>query len=202
GKIVLWNKGAEQIFGYTANEVYGKDMSFMLPPKYFSAHNQAINNLLTGRTGTLMQKSKALEVSGLRKDGSEFPIELTTAKWETTEEVFFTSIIRDITERKQSEQALRQSHEELGKAYADLKAAQAQMLQQVKMASIGQLSAGVAHEIKNPLAIIVQGMDSLQSPLSDSLRADVSEMIKKAALRAARIVNDLLGFARQSPLAM
>src|SRR5208283_6198620 len=57
GKIVLWNKGAEQIFGYTANEVYGKDMSFMLPPKYFSAHNQAINNLLTGRTGTLMQKS-------------------------------------------------------------------------------------------------------------------------------------------------
>jgi len=58
GKIVLWNKGAEQIFGYTANEVYGKDMSFIVPPVYLAAHNQAINNLMTG-TGTLKYKGKA-----------------------------------------------------------------------------------------------------------------------------------------------
>ncbi|MBF0505785.1 MAG: PAS domain S-box protein, partial [Nitrospirae bacterium] len=188
-------------FGYTANEVYGKDVSFILPRRYLAAHRQAINNLLTG-TGKLNHKRKALEVSGLRKDGSELPIELTTAKWETTEEVFFTGIIRDITERKLSEEALRQSHQALENAYADLKAAQSQMLQQEKMASIGQLAAGIAHEIKNPLGIIVLGMDSIQGALADSLLADASERIKKAALRADKIVKDLLSFARQSPPAL
>jgi PAS domain S-box-containing protein len=201
GRIVLWNKGAERIFGYTANEVYGKDMSFMLPPGYLAAHHLAINNLLTG-TSKLKHKGKALELSGLRKDGSEVPIELTTSKWETTEEVFFTVIIRDITERKLASVAILQSHRALGKAYTDLKAAQSQILQQEKMASIGQLAAGIAHEIKNPLGIIVLGMDSLQGPLADSLLADASERIKKAALRADKIVNDLLSFARQSTPAL
>jgi len=111
-------------------------------------------------------------------------------------------IFNDITERKQSEETLRKTHQALEKAYADLQAAQSRMLHQEKMASIGQLAAGVAHEIKNPLAIIVQGVDSLQGPHSDSLRADVSEMIKKAAIRAAKIVNDLLSFARQSTLSL
>ncbi|MGD0281672.1 MAG: PAS domain S-box protein [Dissulfurispiraceae bacterium] len=114
----------------------------------------------------------------------------------------YDGVVKDITEHKQSEETLRKTHQALEKAYTDLKAAQSQMLQQEKMASIGQLSAGVAHEIKNPLAIIVQGVDSLQGPHSDSLRADVSEMIKKAAIRAAKIVNDLLSFARQSPLSL
>src|SRR5208283_1781071 len=103
--------------------------------------------------------------------------------------------------RKNSEEALRQSHHKLGKAHSDLKAAKSQMLRQEKMASIGQLSAGIAHEIKNPLGIIVQGIDSLKDSLTDSLLADTSERIKNASLRAARIVNDLLSFARQSPIA-
>ncbi|MBF0558065.1 MAG: PAS domain S-box protein [Nitrospirae bacterium] len=201
GRIILWNKGAENIFGYTASEVYGKDMSFMLPPGYLATHNQAINDLLTG-TSKLKHKGNALEVSGLRKDGSEVPIEVTTAKWQTTEEVFFTVIIRDITERKMASEAIIQSHEALGKAYTDLKAAQSQILRQEKMASIGQLAAGIAHEIKNPLGIIVLGIDSLQGSLSDSLMADTSERIKKAALRANKIVNDLLSYSRQSTPAL
>jgi PAS domain S-box-containing protein len=112
GKIVLWNKGAEQTFGYTASEVYGKDMSFIMPPGGLAAHHQAINNLLTG-TGKLKHKGKAFEVSGLRKDGSEFPIELTAAKWETNEEVFFTGIIRDVTERKEIELELERHRTKL-----------------------------------------------------------------------------------------
>ncbi len=201
GKIVLWNKGAERIFGYAADEVYGKDMSFMLPPGYLAAHRQAINNLVTG-TSKLKHKGKALEVSGLRKDGRRVPIEITAAKWETKEQAFFTVIIRDITERKLASEAILQSHKALGKAYTDLKAAQSQIQQQEKMASIGQLAAGIAHEIKNPLGIIVQGVDFLKGSLSDSLLADASERIKKAALRADKIVKDLLSFARQSTPAL
>src|SRR5271169_1340210 len=105
GKIVLWNKGAERIFGYAADEVYGKDMSFIVPPRYLDGHQQAMNNITA--TGKLNHEGEALEVSGLRKDGSEFSMELTTAKWEAIDGIFFTGIIRDITERKQVEEALR-----------------------------------------------------------------------------------------------
>ena len=114
-KIVLWNKGAEQIFGYTADEVYGKDMSFIVPPRYLAAHRQAINTVMA--TGNLKHNGKALELSGLKKDGSEFPLELTAAKWETTEGVFFTSILRDITERKRIEKDLRKSEERFRNAF-------------------------------------------------------------------------------------
>ena len=105
GKIVLWNKGAEHIFGYAADEVYGKDIAFFIPPRYLTAHQQALNDLTT--TGRLKYAGKALELSGLKKDATEFPIELTTAKWETTEGTFFTGIIRDITERKKAEEQIR-----------------------------------------------------------------------------------------------
>src|SRR5208283_625503 len=78
-KIVLWNKGAEQIFGYSADEVSGKDMSFIVPQRYLAAHQQAINDLMAPGN------SKTSELAGLKKDGSEFPLELTVTKCETTE---------------------------------------------------------------------------------------------------------------------
>ncbi|MBF0505805.1 MAG: PAS domain S-box protein [Nitrospirae bacterium] len=170
GKIILWNKGAEQIFGYTANEVYGKDVSFILPRRYLAAHRQAINNLLTG-TGKLNHKGKALEVSGLRKDGSEFPIELTTAKWETTEEVFFTGIIRDITEKKEAEQAILASKQEIEQKNRELERAIEQLDSKVMERTAALQKANnelkrldemkstflstVSHELRTPLTSIL-----------------------------------------------
>ncbi|MGO9016619.1 MAG: PAS domain S-box protein [Dissulfurispiraceae bacterium] len=110
-KIVLWNKGAEQIFGYSADEVSGKDMSFIVPQRYLAAHQQAINDLMAPGN------SKTLELAGLKKDGSEFPLELTVAKCETTEGVFFTCILRDIAASKHTEKDLRESEERFRNAF-------------------------------------------------------------------------------------
>ncbi len=118
GKIILWNKGAERIFGYTANEVYGKNVSLVAPPRYLRALNQLMYNLSS--TGKLSHEGETLEFSALRKDGSEFPVALTTAKWETREEVFFTGIIRDITEIRKITSELNKSHKQLRNLAAHL----------------------------------------------------------------------------------
>ncbi len=78
----------------------------------------------------------------------------------------------------------------------DLKEAQNQLIQAEKMASLGQLSAGVAHEIKNPLTIIVQGVDYLKNSTEDPKLVDAAERIKKAALRADNIIIDLLDYSQ------
>jgi len=111
GKIILWNRGAESIFNYTDDEVIGQDLSVIIPQEYANLHREGISNAIKTE---LKHGGKALEIAGLRKDGSKFPIELTVTKWQTREGIFFTSVIRDITERKQAESSLRKAYDELG----------------------------------------------------------------------------------------
>ena len=86
----------------------------------------------------------------------------------------------------------------------DLKKLHSQLLQCDRLASLGTLSAGVAHEIKNPLAIIIQGLAFLRAsmPEGDAIAIDAVERIEKAGMRAANIVRDLLSFSRQNPPAL
>jgi len=82
------------------------------------------------------------------------------------------------------------------KMVQDLREVQVQLVQAEKMASLGQLSAGIAHEIKNPLTIIIQGIEYIKNSSSDALVIDAAERIKKAALRADKIVIDLLDYSQ------
>lgn len=105
GNITGWNRGAETIFGYPETEVSGQPLALLMPHRYREAHLIGINRVLSG--GVSQLNDKAVELTGLRKNGSEFPLELSLAKWETAEGWFVTGIIRDITERKQAEADLR-----------------------------------------------------------------------------------------------
>ncbi|MBI4340720.1 MAG: CHASE domain-containing protein [Candidatus Omnitrophica bacterium] len=100
---------------------------------------------------------------------------------------------RDVTERQRAAN-------ELKKTYDQLKETQAQLLHSEKLASIGQLAAGVAHEVKNPLAIIIQGVSFLEiGPLAQQPQEqEILQMMKKAVQRADRIIRTLLEFARPS----
>lgn len=104
GKIILWNKGAEKIFLYTEKEVLGKPLTVLMPDRYRDAHQKGLER--AGSTGKSEAIGKTVELHGLRKDGSEFPIEISLSTWTTEKGVFYGGIIHDITKRKQNEEAL------------------------------------------------------------------------------------------------
>ena len=109
GRIISWNKGACRLFLYSEEEVLGRPLSIIMPIRYRTAHQQGLERVLS--TGQSRLIGKVVELHGLRKDGREFPIELSVASWKTSKSTFFSGIIRDITERKQTESALRESEE-------------------------------------------------------------------------------------------
>jgi diguanylate cyclase (GGDEF)-like protein/PAS domain S-box-containing protein len=98
GMIVNWNQGAEKIFGYLEAEIIGQSVIRLMPDRFHDRHLAGIKRLQSG--GDRRVVGKTVELEGLRKDGSEFPLELSLAIWETAEGRFYTGILRDITERK------------------------------------------------------------------------------------------------------
>jgi PAS domain S-box-containing protein len=111
GNVILWNDAAEEIFGYPSAEMLGQPFSVVMPPHVQETHEHKMRRALASDKPTVPDRT--IETTGLRKDGSPVPIELSLATWQTKEGRFYTSIIRDITERKQSEAALRQAQDEL-----------------------------------------------------------------------------------------
>jgi PAS domain S-box-containing protein len=105
GNIVSWNKGAQEIFGYTAEEAGGKPLSSLLPERHRENHGGG--GLGVGASAGSRAPGKALELEGLRRSGTEFPMELRLDAWETGGKRFFTGIIRDTTERRFSEERFR-----------------------------------------------------------------------------------------------
>ncbi len=113
GTVQTMNPAAETIFGYTAAEVSGRNVNMLMPEPYSHEHDGYLQNYL--RTGERKVIGIGREVEGRRKDGSVFPMELAVSKMKFQGETMFTGIVRDITERKQGEQALRDSETEARK---------------------------------------------------------------------------------------
>jgi PAS domain S-box-containing protein len=107
-RIVLFNQGAEKVFGYSAAEVAGKPVDLLLPRRFRHSHQRHIKAFVKSREVSRSMGQRR-EVFGCRKDGSEFPAEASISKLDLGNETVFTVILRDITERKQAAEALRAS---------------------------------------------------------------------------------------------
>lgn len=101
GRVVLWNTAAENVFGYAREEVVGKPLAAIMPQRFREAHRSGMQRVVSSGKSRII--GKTMELAAVRKDGTEFPIELSLAKWQTSEGIFFTGIIRDISQRKQAE---------------------------------------------------------------------------------------------------
>ncbi len=121
GRVFLWNRAAERMFGYPAEEIVGQTLDRIIPPRLRVAHSQAMQRLRD--TGQSTRLGSTTEVVGMRRDGGEFPLELSLAVGRTAEGAFFTGIIRDITQRKDAERALQETLAEL-ELRVDLRTAQ------------------------------------------------------------------------------
>ncbi len=129
--IVGYNRGAEQMFGYTRPEALGQDLTLIIPPPYKAEHRGYVRRYVATRKARMIGKHARL--SARRRDGREFPISISFSVAEIRDNLYFTGIIRDITEYKAMED---------------------RVLQTERLAAVGNTVTHIAHEIKNPLLII------------------------------------------------
>jgi PAS domain S-box-containing protein len=111
GMIQSWNKAAENIFGYTEREVLGGPLTIIVPDKYKALHDEGIKRV--GQGGKRHVIGNTVELTGLHKNGKEFPLELSLSAWEVNNQMFYSGIIRDITKRKEDEEKLKSHQRQL-----------------------------------------------------------------------------------------
>ncbi len=143
-KIILFNNAAQRIFGYSREEILGKNLNLLIPHQY-GDHYRFVRRFLGKRESDII--GKTISLTALRKGGEEFPIELSLSFLEMDSGITFTAIIRDNSGQRQLERKLLQSE---------------------RLAAVGQAVAHVAHEVKNPLMII----GGFSSQIKNSLTGD------------------------------
>jgi PAS domain S-box-containing protein len=179
GRIVLVNARTETMFGYARTELIGQPVEKLIPAPLRERHVAHRGTYMTApRTRSM---GRGLDLAGLKKDGTEFPVEVSLSYIETDEGTRAIAFVTDISERVAFQRAARQAD---------------------KLAALGTLSAGIAHEINNPIGIIssrveVMMLEAEEEGLPAEVRKDL-EVILRHARRVATITQGLLSFARQS----
>ncbi len=144
GKVILFNKAAEEMFGYSFEEVAGQFLTILMPSQFRENHQTGINRFFqTGKTTII---GKSLEIEGLRKDGSLIPIELSLSVSGEGENLIVTGIVRDISERK---------------------AMIEQLINAEKQASISMVAGSIGHELNNAITGLVGYVELLKAKPDD-----------------------------------
>ena len=183
GNISYWNPAAERIFGYTTEEIIGKELHTLIGlQKYQEAYQKGFKKFQ--QTGQGLAVGRTLELSAIRKGGAEFPIELSVSGIKIQGNWHATGIIRDITDRKQMEEEKRKL--------------QIQLQQVHRMEAIGTLAGGIAHDFNN-LLMGIQGNVSLMLLDMNSMHPYYARLknIEKQIQSGARLTSQLLGYARK-----
>ncbi|HEY6439478.1 MAG TPA: PAS domain S-box protein, partial [Acetobacteraceae bacterium] len=183
--VQAFNRAAEMIFGYSADEVIGHNVSCLMPEPDRSQHDGYIANFR--RTGEAKIIGARREVTGQRKDGSVFALDLSIAEWHAGGQRYFTAIVHDITARKAADENMKRTIAMLHRAQ--------------KMEVVGRITGGVAHDFNNILQVMIGSLD-----MADALTGGNEELrrllsaVRRGAVRAERVTQQLLAFSRQQPL--
>ncbi|HWB70184.1 MAG TPA: ATP-binding protein, partial [Solirubrobacterales bacterium] len=181
GKLIFANAQAEALFGYGRSELLGEAIEKLIPRRFHEAHpGHREAYFAAPRTRPM---GAGIELYGLRKDGSEFPAEVSLSAIQTEAGTLVTAAVRDVTDRAESERE---------------KALQQQLDRARRLESVGQLAGGIAHDFNNILGVILNYAEFVGEELEpgSSAHEDVGE-IRRAAERAAALTRQLLIFSRR-----
>ena len=206
-RIILFNDGAEQIFGYIRAEIVGQPLDVLLPDRFRKSHADHIDRF-SASTVSSRRMGERGEIYGRRKNGDEFPAEASISHFEIADESTFTVVLRDISERKRVEEELARINAQLEvrvvERTSELNAemqrrelTQAQLVRTQRMEAFGQLTGGVAHDFNNLLTVITGNLELLEMRLKDERERTYLKRAYDAAEMGARLTARLLTFARR-----
>lgn len=188
GRIVLANVQAERWFRYAHDELIGQPIEILIPGSRRQRHAEyRAGYMAAPRTRPM---GKELELYGQRKDGSVFPVEISLSPIDTADGVWITSIIRDITQRKQANEHIQQLNEDLQKRAAELEAVNKE---------IEAFSYSVSHDLRAPLRSIDGFSQALLEDYADRLDEPGRQhlaRVRAATLRMGELIDDLLQLSR------
>lgn len=178
GTLQMFNPACERLFGYRAEDVIGQNVRMLMPAPYRNEHDTYIQNYR--RTGAAKVIGIGREVTGLRRDGVTFPMDLSVGEARQEGESIFVGILHDLTARKRTEQQLAQAQ---------------------KMETVGQLSGGIAHDFNNLLTVVLGNAEALSVRLKDNTELhQLADTIVAAAEKGAELTQRLLAFSRRQVL--
>jgi PAS domain S-box-containing protein len=199
GRIALINAQAERLFGYARQELVGREIEILVPEGVRHTH-------LATRAGYLADpKPRPMgagrELSARRKDGTQFPVEISLSAIDTPGGVLVSAAVRDVTDRIEA-----QAERERLRAQAERERMEAQLHQSQRLESLGQLAGGIAHDFNNLLAVILNYSAFVTEELNTVMQEDPGRwspvcddvaQIQRAAERATELTHQLLAFGRR-----
>ena len=169
--VIFFNKAAEKIFGYSRKEVIGRDLNVIMSPGCSRDHRQAVTRYVKTRIpGRIGHETEML---ARRRNGATFPASISFSVTEVNGRLFFTGIVRDMTEKR---------------------ALQEQIMRSERMAALGQLAAEITHEIKNPLMLIGGFAQQLSRVIDDKKNLEKVKIITDEVKRLEKLLTDLREF--------
>ena len=183
GHILSWNVQAERMFGWSRDDMLKQSLvETIIPPTYREGYLESLQKYV--KTGLSEFLNQRMELSGLHRDGHEFPMEFAMTAVQSHGQYIFSGFLRDLSERRHTEEALRKSEEQLRQAQ--------------KMEAIGTLAGGIAHDFNNILSAII-GYTELAMAQCVGTSGVVPRLqeVLKAGYRAKKLVRQILTFSRQ-----
>ena len=195
GAIRLANAATRRIFGYDPAEIVGRPMTMLMPEMMGKSHENGFKRYLA--TGKRHLNWQGVEVTAQRKDGQEFPVEVSFGELASNGHKVFTGFIRDISERKQAEDRLRASER-------TLQMTQVELARVSRLTTMGELAASIAHEVNQPLTAVINNASAcLRLLANNNLEPDVLRRalvgIIADGTRASAVLARIRAFIKKEP---
>jgi PAS domain S-box-containing protein len=181
GRVLTWNGGAERLFGWTAEEMVGRPLTAVIPERFRQLHEDGIARVR--RSGSSRLAGRVVELAGLRRDGAEFPIELSVGTWNGPEGMAFSGVLRDVTERKRAEADLAAASRELERANAELET----------------LVYSASHDLKSPMVSLLGYLEYLRLDFGEALGREGNRYLDRMAdstMYMQQLIHDLIDLSR------